>query len=328
MLQVTQVGRRVDNARSGVGIVLSGHDPQQGRLAAAVRADQACAIARPKPWTNVAGTPAMSNFCWSVPGNVEARFYGGPTYGGPIDLTGTNGSSVSNISFFWVNSGTYTVTVTAQAGTASPTASTTFTVVRPSGTIEAWPGLIGADNNWIQSGYYLHFGNARHLIGYAGMYFNCGITMPSGTNYNGGNAGYTYQWVQLVNSASLVYQTNNDAGGNYQGVSPFTNSLLDTSYPYPNLDPGDHATIDSPGTTLYTNATNAAYKTVSDSSDFTIWLMFQPRGGDWVPLVSLDWSWGGTATLTNVPTSSSYWTLTSPNTPSHSYGSLTVKYPA
>ena len=48
LLQVAQMGRRVNDARSGVRLVLSGQDSQQGRLAAAVGADQARPIARPK----------------------------------------------------------------------------------------------------------------------------------------------------------------------------------------------------------------------------------------------------------------------------------------
>jgi hypothetical protein len=271
--------------------------------------------------------PTLSNFNWSVQGPIETHFAAGPNFGGPIDLTATSGSNLTNISFFWVNSGSYSVSVTALVGGTNVTATTTFAVVRPSGTIEAWPGLVAADDNYSESGYYLHLGTARQLIGYAGMYFNWSITMPPGTNYNGGNTSSNYEWVQLVNSASLVYQTNNATGGNYQGVSAFTNGLLDTTYPYSDLVPQYHATIDSPGTPLYVNATNAPFKTVSDSSAFTMWLMFQPQGGEWVPLVSLDWSWSGTATLTNVPTGGNYWNLTVSNGPSHSFGSSTLAYP-
>ena len=160
------------------------------------------------------------------------------------------------------------------------------------------------------------------------MYFDAPITMPAGSNYNGGNTSYNLQWVQLVNSASGVYQTNNTTGSNIQAVLPFTNSVLDTWYPYPYNVPGyNNATADSPYALLFGNATNAPYKTVSDSSAFTMWLMFQPAGGNWVPLASLDWSWSGTATLTNVPTSGNYWNLTSSHPPSRSYGYSTVVYP-
>ena len=271
---------------------------------------------------------AVSNFSWTVPGTPDVLFSGGPTNGGPIGLTATSGSNLNTISFFWANSGTYTVTVTAQMGTLSPSATTTFTVVKPlSASIEAWPGPVAADNNYPGSGYYLHLGNGIAQPYFAGMYFNWNLTMPSYTTYNGGNTNYSIEWVQLVNSASLTYQTNNATGGIFHAVTAFTNSVLDTYYPYSNIVPRYNATIDSPGTPLYANATNAPYKTVSYSSAFTTWLMFQPYGGNLVPLVSLDWSWSGTATLTNVSSVGNYWILTSSNGPSHSYGSSTVTYP-
>ena len=47
LFQVAEMGRRMDLARAGVGLVLAGQDPQQRGLAAAVGSDQADAVARP-----------------------------------------------------------------------------------------------------------------------------------------------------------------------------------------------------------------------------------------------------------------------------------------
>jgi hypothetical protein len=40
--------------------------------------------------------------------------------------------------------------------------------------------------------------------------------------------------------------------------------------------------------------------------------MFKPDGGQWVPLKSIDWNWGGTAVLNASPTNGSYWSLINP----------------
>ena len=81
--------------------------------------------------TNFGGL-AMSNFNWSVPGTTESQFYvsGDPlwTNGYPIPLTVTNTNTVS---FFWVDTGTNTVTCTAVCGGATNTVTTTFNVLRP-----------------------------------------------------------------------------------------------------------------------------------------------------------------------------------------------------
>ena len=66
--------------------------------------------------------------------------------------------------------------------------------------------------------------------------------------------------------------------------------MLDTTYPYP----GSIYMMDSPGISLYPD-----YKEAWDSNTFTSWLMFKPNGGlltgQWVPLRTVDWEWGGAA---------------------------------
>ncbi len=65
-------------------------------------------------------------------------------------------------------------------------------------------------------------------------------------------------------------------------------SVLDTNLPYS----ANAQTSDSPG-----NGLSSAYKKVTVSDSFTMFLMFKPTVSDsiWVPLRSVNWSWTGEA---------------------------------
>jgi hypothetical protein len=123
--------------------------------------------------------------------------------------------------------------------------------------------------------------------------------------------------VQKVNSFDREMQTNNSSGAWYELGPPLTGSVLDTSYPYPQWTTDNKLTVDAPAQGLV-NSPDAPYKTVKTADSFTMWLMFQPSGGQPVPLRTVSWSWSGTAVLTNTPdTNGNYWVLTSStNTPS------------
>jgi hypothetical protein len=69
---------------------------------------------------------------------------------------------------------------------------------------------------------------------------------------------------------------------------------FDTYPPYPDTD-------DSPASDNLNY-----YQAVSYSDHFSMWLMFQPQGGQWVPLRVVNWNWNGIGTLSN-----GVWNLTS-----------------
>jgi hypothetical protein len=76
------------------------------------------------------------------------------------------------------------------------------------------------------------------------------------------------------------------------------------------------------------NATNAPYRAVQYSGAFTMYLLFQPTNGNFVPLANVGWNWSGSAALNQVATNGNYWSLTGSN---HSPNSIvrfnTTGYP-
>ena len=146
-------------------------------------------------------------------------------------------------------------------------------------------------------------------LGRVAFLFSNLIQMPFFGGYNSGNKNYTNEWVQLINSYSVMYQTNDGSGAWYQLGPPVTNSVLDTTYPYTYFYPTWNETVDAPSVSLV-NATNAPYRAVSYSAAFTMYLLFQPTNGSFVPIAKVDWNWIGSAALNQVATNGNYWSLT------------------
>jgi hypothetical protein len=219
----------------------------------------------------------------------------------------------SNVVFYWADGASNRVvqcSATVQGKTI--TAQAMFNVLRPTGQITAFTGTVAVDanyNNGQASFFALHFGTASLTPGIAGILFTNQVTMPPGNNYNYGNTSSTVEWIQEVNSSSRQFQTNTTGGAWYERqIALETNSVLDTGYPYRgSISPSE--AIDAPAEPL-DNSTNSVWKTVSTSDNFTMWLMFKPAGGQWVPLRSVTWTWAGTAILNAVPTNGNYWSLT------------------
>jgi hypothetical protein len=103
------------------------------------------------------------------------------------------------------------------------------------------------------------------------------ISVPAG--FAGSN-----QWVQVVNSEMREHKFTN-------GVWYVKNAIdvLDTFYPYV---PNSLTVSDSPG-----EGTDPTDQAISVSDSFTMWLMFKPTNGQWVPLKKTDWGWGGSGIL-------------------------------
>ena len=228
----------------------------------------------------------FSNYQWTVPSTAFSAFNANNQTGGVVWAFALTNSGV--VGFSWIDAGAKQVSVSAVCAGIQLLTNAAITVVRPTACIKTFTGTVAVDNNYAGNGtYWLHFGEASTNPGVAGIFFSNTVVLPSGY-YNGGNTNCGTEWVQLVNSFDREFQTNNAAGTWYRRGPPLTNSVLDTVYPYIPIAP--RLTEDSPAEPLLVNATNAPYKTVTAADSFTMWLMFQPTNGQWVPLRTVSWS--------------------------------------
>ena len=123
--------------------------------------------------------------------------------------------------------------------------------------------------------------------------------MPAGTNYNYGNTGRSFEWWQVISQYRMdIY----DVSGTTPDILDITNEMVfDQTLPYgfnPNLPWPE--TDDSPSVAAITGVDSGVALTFKA----TMWLMFKPDNGQWVPVRSVPWYCSGSATNTG-----SGWTL-------------------
>ncbi len=229
----------------------------------------------------------FSNYEWTVAGTTESGFYvsAPPTHSGytgdgwtngyPLNLTNTTNPSVS---FFWIDAGSKSVSCSAVCGGITFSTNVAFTVVRPDGKITATTGSIAISNTFGQLE--IDYGDNS---GVPGILFSNHINMPGG-NYNGGNTNYLIEWVQTTvpKYSETAYSTNHTK----------MESGLDGTFPYPESVP-QVTTFDNPGMGLTDPGESDALVTQTA----TMWLMFEPSGGQFVPLRKVSWNWGANALL-------------------------------
>lgn len=109
-----------------------------------------------------------------------------------------------------------------------------------------------------------------------------GISFSRTISVSSGFSGSTAYW-KVINSTTREMQKNDNVW-----MTLTASSVLDTNLPYS----ANAQTSDSPG-----NGLSSAYKKVTVSDSFTMFLMFKPTVSDsiWVPLRSVNWSWTGEA---------------------------------
>jgi len=245
---------------------------------------------------SIPGGPAMSNFCWSVPGTTESQFFvsGDPlwTNGYPIPLTATNTNTVS---FFWVDAGTNTVTCTALLGGQTNRATTSFKVLRPVPSIVTNMGTVTMTTD-VRTDLWLNFGIPNNA---AGATFS--FTMPAGFS------NYSTEWVQVITSLDHIIEITNIG----DGVTPHTRqtvgTVLDKQYPATAFN----TFSDSPQIPLYYTHIIGAFIT----NAFKATIMFQPTLNptptNWVPIWTI--TWRCTAVATGFGENPSDWSLTGTN---------------
>jgi hypothetical protein len=220
--------------------------------------------------------PALSNFHWSVPGFAISNYVASGSSGIVYTNFPINQSSVA---FYWVDGASNrTVTCTATVQGKTVTAQAIFNVLKPAAIVTTLTGAVALDDNFhiFSTGidlFGLHYGDTNSR----GISFFATVSVPAG--FSGSN-----QWVQIINFENRGHQFTN--GVWY--VKSVTN-VLDTFYPYaPNIS----QTSDSPG-----EGVDPTDEGISASDSFSMWLMFKPNDGQWVPLKKVDWNWGGAGTL-------------------------------
>ena len=173
---------------------------------------------------------------------------------------------------------------------------TTFNVVRPSANIAAKTSSVELGREINNRWWGICFGTNN---GPAGISFSNTVTMPPENNYNFGSTNFSTEWVQLINTYSASATTTPD-GVNHAKHS--SGILLDSTYPYSS----SKTTQGSPSVGESAGLQSAG----AVAQDSTMWLMFKPQGGEWVPLKSVNWNWSGAVTLsgTNLVLISRSWT--------------------
>jgi hypothetical protein len=230
----------------------------------------------------------FSNFLWNVDGSTFSYYIANDSIGVvETDFTLTN----STVDFYWKDGGPKQVSVSAVCSNINFSTSVTLTVLRPTAPITTKTGTVGLD------GGALHFG-FNTLISLVGISFTNTVTMPTGY-YNSGDTNFSIRWTQKIGSTVRRLQTNDASGAWY---SRRATDVLDTHYDYGFDDYPE--TSDSP----FQGLGGTAYKSASVSDSFTMFLLFRPAGGEWVPLRQVDWSWGAAANLVGAT-----WVLTSTN---------------
>jgi hypothetical protein len=117
--------------------------------------------------------------------------------------------------------------------------------------------------------------------------------LPAGTNYNHGDTSYLINCWQVINPPYLAVLDLSDGTNIVPVPTEITTAdglTLDTQSPYGFFS--YPLANDSPGV-----RTDIPYETgASISQNSTMWLMFKPDGGHYVPLRSVNWYFSGSAT--------------------------------
>jgi hypothetical protein len=225
----------------------------------------------------------LANFQWTVPGYAISNYVVAADSSSAIVVTNFP-LNKSNVVFYWIDGASNRmVQCSAMVNGKTLIGQATFNVARPTVTIATVTGSVAIDNAYGQPT--LHYG--IDSFGQTGISFSNAITMPTGS-YNYGNTNYAIEWVQ----AGIYYseqEETNDGSFTWYSNTPFTNNVLDTFYPYP--PDSLSSASDSPHSRGLNN-----YIAVSRSDSYEMYLMFKPSGGQWVPLKTVNWNWGGVGT--------------------------------
>lgn len=211
----------------------------------------------------------ITSQAWTIPGTIVAGYTASATSATLTSSVPTNGNSVK---FYWVDGADTRMvkySVTLSDGNTY-TASTTFNVKRPSGSMTATAApstaiVIGP----VQGFTAYEYGTATG--GNNGVQFVSSYSIPTG--FSG-----SFEWAQVVTSNTTTRTSST-------GVIQSRSCVGSDSYPISLINSAN----DSPW-----EAVLSGYKESKRTDSFTIWLMFRPTAGAtniWVPISKVSWGW-------------------------------------
>jgi hypothetical protein len=218
---------------------------------------------------------------WSLPtGNAVGGYTATLSLGTALALP-TDTTTTIYGPFYWVTSGTFTMTYqyTLTNGETSPLSTATFKVATPSGGKMTTTHVGKVSIQTINGSPHLQFGTVS--ASNAGVLFTPSATPPSGYSN-------TFVWVQLISQDSITAN----------GKPCAENTGLDNVYPYPPVQ-GTNTAGDSPAVGLLSTDTS-----VSRTFKAQMYLMWSPNISNSipVPIGSTTWNFSGTATNSGTPT--------------------------
>lgn len=210
-------------------------------------------------------------------------------------------TSKQTVTFCWANTGTQEVSVSFMADDIKCTKSVEFYVLKPTCVLTAVQGktqLVGTDK--VKLG-------ATAASPKAGIRFTGSVAMPSRPAPLPAFQMGKWQFVQVGNirphGSTALPPFTKTVNNKF-----FTGTWCDVGYPYPSEDTTKPPPWDADGTVQHTNdspeyqlsTTFPKFKTNS-VDDYTMFIMFQPKNGRWVPLRYIDWEWSFCVSLEGNP---------------------------
>lgn len=251
----------------------------------------------------------FTNFQWTVPGYALTNWFISQdtheTNGYPLPLTSTNNVSVR---FFWTDGATNVATASNLVVTCSATvngapvaAQATFNVMKPMVKISTQTSVLTLSNDVAHDTYSLCFGTypAPGSKYVPGILFAPTYKLP---DIETNQISPSFEWWQIITNYQVVVGYSSGP----PTIIEITNELVSDgqqidygfdahNFPFPQTD-------DSPSVPILDGSEIG----VSLALHATMWLMFKPYGGQWVPVRSVPWYCSGSAT--NLGSS---WSLTS-----------------
>lgn len=253
------------------------------------------------------GAPSITDYSWTVPGKTFSNWVADAESAVLYTDFPKNNSGVN---FYWIDKGSKQVSCDITVKGEKLTAKTTFNILRPTAQITTQGGSVTIDTD--AGGMRLHCGVGDDPTGTVGIMFNvANLTFPFPPEFAGNT---NINWFQVKTSQLRREQASSGQWKRKQG-----SNLCDTTCPYDfDVTCVYPRTQDSPYSETLGN-----YIGVDYSDSFDMWLMYQPNGGQWVPLQKVSWHWDGAGNWNGTN-----WVMTSHHDPGSPSGSDTTTHPA
>ena len=290
---------------SNTGNILSG---QTNTVIVGQQMNLTCQLSATNAWLK---NSMLTNFQWTVPGLTFSNWLNNPE---SAILYTNYPLTNSGVTFYWIDgASSRTVQCSAMINGATVTGQATFNILRPTAQIITTGGSVALDT--YQDAIRLHCGDVLNIPGMLFNVTNLSFPFPPQLAGNTNIAWFqlaTYQNRQEEASSGQWYQKlgTNVCDGGVGSFGLFYPYPFDLSFVYP-------IATDSPKSTNL-----VSYVGINFSDSFDMYLMYQPIGGQWVPLQKVSWHWDGAGSWNGTN-----WILTSYHNPGSPLGSNITTHP-